>query len=317
MKIKGLPYLFLLLTIPIVLPAQDSYLSQFYTSPLSFNPASTGLINGIYRLTGNFRTQYSSVDLPITDIIASADMPYKRSGFGLVARNYTGGIFSDITFNGSYAYHFRFGKGRKNGLSFGIQAGLAQRSVDRDKITTTDPEIFDVQSVINPELNAGIMYYRPDIRARLNPFAGFSAYRLIDQKNSFTESEVEAVLKQRKYNVFGGVQINLQRKLDVIPQFLTVIQGNQADISAGILAHYFLRDDDVSVLLGGSYRVENAIVIQTGLQYRDFIFGFSYDIALSPLATAFQAGNDGLELSCVYTKKRNVKLKEDNVCPRL
>lgn len=317
MKKSCLLPVFLLLTIPILLPAQDTYLSQFYTSPLNFNPASTGLINGKYRLTGNFRTQYSSIGLPLRDFAVSGDMPFKTSGIGVIAKSFSGGLFNDLVFNLSYAYHLRFGEARKHGLSLGLQGGIAQQSIDREKITTTDPELFDIPTVINPELNAGVMYYHPDIRARLNPFIGFSAYRLINQKNSFVETDDEPVLKARKYNLFGGVQVNLRRDLDLVPQLLAVSQGNNTDIAAGILGHYFMKEDDVSVLVGGSYRVNNAFIVQTGLQYKDFTFGFSYDISVSPLSSALKTTNDGLELSWIYTKKRTIKLKEDNICPGL
>jgi hypothetical protein len=78
--------------------AQDIHFSQYYASPLTLNPALTGLINGDFRAVANYRGQWFSI--PTT----SAAAPYntyqgsfdasvfrkklKNSGLGLGAMFY-------------------------------------------------------------------------------------------------------------------------------------------------------------------------------------------------------------------------------------
>ncbi|MFM8373256.1 MAG: type IX secretion system membrane protein PorP/SprF, partial [Bacteroidota bacterium] len=42
------------------LKAQDPRFSQYYASPWNLNPAMTGLFNGSWRITGNYRDQWGS-----------------------------------------------------------------------------------------------------------------------------------------------------------------------------------------------------------------------------------------------------------------
>jgi hypothetical protein len=42
--------------------AQDVHFTQYFTSPLTLNPANTGLVNCDWRVAGNYRTQWGSVN---------------------------------------------------------------------------------------------------------------------------------------------------------------------------------------------------------------------------------------------------------------
>jgi hypothetical protein len=47
------------------LKAQDPRFSQYYASPWNLNPAMTGLFNGSWRITGNYRDQWGSFLAPV------------------------------------------------------------------------------------------------------------------------------------------------------------------------------------------------------------------------------------------------------------
>jgi len=51
----------LLLFITIGLKAQDPRFSQFYLAPQVLNPAMTGIFDGEYRVTINYRNQWNSI----------------------------------------------------------------------------------------------------------------------------------------------------------------------------------------------------------------------------------------------------------------
>lgn len=318
-----LPVLFLL---PLISLSQDNFssLSQFYTSPLNFNPASTGLHNGLYRVTADARNQFgdlSSSTNSFKNFIFSFDVPIKRFGIGAIVKAESQGLFTNLEAGLSLAYSFALNKKKNHNLAIGVQGVAIQQNFNTSKASFPQtPEEIANPNIINPELNAGLFYYNSNLSAKFNPFLGVSAYRILQLNlQGFTNTGTSGILNARKFNAFGGVQFNANKKFDVVPHALVTYQDQtqQYEANAGILTHYFLRDDDASLLLGGSYRLNTAYIAQVGLQYRDFMFGFSYDFFVAPLATAISTGNDGFEISFIYIKRRNIRFKEDYICPRL
>ena len=67
MNLKNiLQILVIVLTIIMQIPAfgQDIHFSQFYSSPLTLNPAYTGNYEGNWRVMSNYRTQWSAIAEP-------------------------------------------------------------------------------------------------------------------------------------------------------------------------------------------------------------------------------------------------------------
>src|ERR1043165_526077 len=53
--------------------AQDPNFSQFFASPLTLNPALTGKFDGVYRVAGNYRNQWPTINNAFTTATASVD----------------------------------------------------------------------------------------------------------------------------------------------------------------------------------------------------------------------------------------------------
>src|SRR5215212_889052 len=53
--------------------AQSFHFSQFYSTPLLVNPASTGATGGPYRFAANYRSQWKNEGSPYTTFTASGD----------------------------------------------------------------------------------------------------------------------------------------------------------------------------------------------------------------------------------------------------
>src|SRR5688572_31043913 len=53
--------------------AQDPNFSQFFASPLTMNPAMTGKFSGQYRIAGNYRNQWPTINNAYTTATASFD----------------------------------------------------------------------------------------------------------------------------------------------------------------------------------------------------------------------------------------------------
>ena len=54
--------LLVLVFITAITQAQDPHFSQFFSSPLTINPAFTGKFNGSFRVTGNYRNQWPTIN---------------------------------------------------------------------------------------------------------------------------------------------------------------------------------------------------------------------------------------------------------------
>ena len=60
--------------------AQDPNFSQFFASPLTLNPALTGKFDGVYRVAGNYRNQWPTINNAFVTKTASID-------FGILKNN--------------------------------------------------------------------------------------------------------------------------------------------------------------------------------------------------------------------------------------
>src|SRR5271156_6168840 len=101
--------------------AQDVHFTQYFTSPLTLNPALTGLVNEDLRFAANFRTQWSTVSAnPYITGTISYDMAVLKGklpegdalGIGLLGlydKSGTGGL-TNTTVGLSLAYHKAFGR---------------------------------------------------------------------------------------------------------------------------------------------------------------------------------------------------------------
>jgi type IX secretion system PorP/SprF family membrane protein len=70
---KLLLTLLLFTSIVSVSLAQDPNFSQFFASPLTLNPALTGKFDGVFRVAGNYRNQWPSINNAFVTKTASAD----------------------------------------------------------------------------------------------------------------------------------------------------------------------------------------------------------------------------------------------------
>ncbi|MBZ0098367.1 MAG: type IX secretion system membrane protein PorP/SprF, partial [Taibaiella sp.] len=100
--------------------AQDAHFTQYFASPLTLNPALTGLTQCDARLAANYRNQWGSVSSnPYTTATISYDMATMKGalgngdalGVGLLGfydRSGSGGL-QNITVGLSVAYHKALG----------------------------------------------------------------------------------------------------------------------------------------------------------------------------------------------------------------
>lgn len=327
---KGL----LIITIVIAsvkLSAQDAHLSLYDAAPLSLNPAMTGVFEGSWRLHGQYRTQWKAVNFkPYTSALVSFDIPYKKWGFGVQISNFRAGIgnFNALQGSLSAAYTTSFDKKRNHNLSFGIQAGITQKTIEYQLLTYDNQyttangggfdqsidhqESFAGQSLIVPVTNAGLLYFYAKQQSRLNPFIGASVFNLISPQETFLDKENKLPL--RLY-VHAGTRINVTELFYLIPKVLVMQQREFQEQTFALDAGYYLKGSDFYILGGFVYRNKDAAIVSIGAKMDSFIAKIGYDVNVSSLSTS-STGRGGFEISFTYMKQK-AKPKTAKICPRL
>ena len=306
----------------------DPHFSQYYANPLYLNPALTGVIDGDYRATVNFKQQWSALNSSFLTGGASFDMaPKKNFAFGATILNQRAGEldFNYLSALVSGSYRLRFGMEGLQMVSFGLQAGVINRSFDFSQarfgnqfnpISGYDGgmmsgETLSSQSSLVPDVNAGIMYFDGNPNKSVNVFLGASAAHLTRPMDRFSGSNSRIPVR---FTAHGGARIKASELLDIVPNALFMYQGNTNEVSLGAYAQLNV-NPSANILFGGNYRNKDAAIAFVGLQLKNMVFGLSYDINTSTFNRASNS-NGGLELS-ISLIGRNGLIGPNFFCPRL
>jgi type IX secretion system PorP/SprF family membrane protein len=304
---------------------------MYDAAPLFLTPAFTGVLDGSWRVHGQYRTQWRAVNFkPYTTGLVSFDMPYKKWGIGGQIANYRAGFgnYNVLQALFSAGYTIPLEKKKSHMLSFGLQGGLSQKSVEYqlhsfdNQYTTANGggfdngaatgENFGSQSLVVPELNAGIVYYYAKQQSFLNPFAGVSMFNLLTPKESFFNTDND--LPFRIYTHLG-TRINLTDIFYVIPKVLYMHQKKFQEITFAAEAGFYLKSSELYLLGGITYRNKDAFALSVGAKKDNYIAKIAYDINSSSLISA-SSGRGAFEISFTYTHN-NSKHQKVKICPRL
>jgi type IX secretion system PorP/SprF family membrane protein len=119
--------------------AQDHMYSQFFNSPVYLNPALNGQFQGDLRMNLIYRNQFTSVPGGFNYLTASVDynIPQFGGGVGLIFTRGNEGTAGLTKNNIAGIYSYSVGSDDFV-LSFGIQAGVTNRTVDYGKLIFSD-----------------------------------------------------------------------------------------------------------------------------------------------------------------------------------
>jgi type IX secretion system PorP/SprF family membrane protein len=305
--------------------AQDHKFSQFYNSPLNLNPALTGKINSYYRIVANYRNQYARISTPspYNTFSFSGDAGFLRDqlndnilGAGLLfVSDHQGGVLRTNQIFLSTAYHQGFGYDKKHFLSVGFQAGVVNRSIDRNIFFADEfnGESFDLgtsidwlniedRAIWNFNMHAGI-FWSSSFSESISAYAGGALFNILRPKETFLGEENE---RDFRYTGSGGLVIDINKKVMLSPNALFMRQSEATQIIAGTTASFNLsgprRPYETSLYVGGMYDFNGAIIGSAGVQYQGFQLGMSYDLTLSNLNDA-NNGYGAFEVSIIYVGK--------------
>jgi type IX secretion system PorP/SprF family membrane protein len=310
----------------------DPHFSQYYVYPSWINPGLTGAFDGDYRVAGIYRNQWNSVSSPFSTVGISADIPTNKNlNFGINLLNQTAGDggYSYTTGYLSVAYTgIKFGKQGYQRLAFGVQGGFVGRKINPSKFQYGDQWLAGTgYSPSNPtgdfisktsstvfDAAAGILFYDADPTKKANLFVGFSASHLTQPTDPFANGTKQNL--PLRYTAHAGIKLALSERASIIPNLLYLRQGNAEEKMAGAYAQ--LKANDITdFLFGANYRLNDAVVPFVGLDYKNLVFGLSYDVNISDLGSAVKSANS-FELSLSFVGKKSYKYNDQHfICPRL
>ncbi|MFM8592014.1 MAG: PorP/SprF family type IX secretion system membrane protein [Sphingomonadales bacterium] len=310
----------------------DPHFSQFYAYPLGLNPGLAGVNGGDFRVSAVYRTQWAQVMTPFTTMGISADVATQKNiNFGINLLNQTAG-------NAGYQYQHgyltigyggvRFGEDDNQQISFGIQVGALARKFDPsgfqfgdqwNSITGYDPAVSSADllprtSSSDLDMGAGVSYSDARENRPLRLFGGFSAFHLNRPQDPFVTRSVSQQIPMR-FSVHGGVQISLNERIQLTPQFLVTKQGTAMEQMLGMSIR-MPAASNADLLAGINYRINDALAPYLGVGYGQWLFGFSYDVAAGELGKQVP-GTSSFELSLTYTGLPSGRPIRYLSCPRL
>ena len=310
--------------ISVMLTAQDPHFSQFFSSPLTLNPAFTGKFFGSYRVAGNYRNQWPTLNNAFTTTTASVDFQVLKNR--IIASD-TWGIgvmgYSDNSANGaikfnyasfSTAYHKGLDEDGMHQIGAGFQVTYANTIVNTSLLTFEDQlttagftgvtsEVFS-SSTLNSnyiDLNAGLLY-NGSTNDRNNFYFGLSMYHINRPNQKFVGA---AYFLTPRTNFHAGGYFPIGETTTMHISALQMFQGGFSETMVGGAIQLNTNPDDIkstSLYLGTWMRFNDAIIPYIGIEFSDYRLGASYDYNTSLIRTATQ-NRGGIEISLIYIRR--------------
>lgn len=310
----------------------DPHFSQYYAYPLWLNPALAGAIDGDYRVSANYRSQWNNISNPFSTIGVSADfVTPKNLNIGVNVLNQKAGDagYNYLNAYASVAYTgIKFGAQGYQRLVIGLQGGVLSRRFDPAKfqfgdqwnpITGYNPSNMSGEALSRNSSNvfdagAGILYFDGDPNKTLNPFIGVSAFHLTQPDDPFVFGRKEKL--PIRYAVHGGLRFTLSDQISITPNALFMRQNNSDEKMIGAYAQ-IKANTFTDFLIGGNYRFDDAATPFIGFHYQNMVIGFSYDTNTSRLGNLARSSN-AFEISLSFIGRKTRAFPDMNfICPRL
>lgn len=306
----------------------DAHFTQYYAHPLWLNPALTGVNDGFYRVTANYRYQWPSIASPFITKGISGDISVSEAfSVGMTVLSQTTGDGGYYYNNGYLSVSYKARLTEYKMISGGFQVGMLNRGIDPGKfqygnqynpLIGYDPTIPSNEQFMRINATAldgslGLMYFDAEPDKAANAFFGVSAYHPTEPRNQFLANGNNNKIPMR-YALHGGVRMRMSDRVDLTPHAVLLKQGDASEIMGGLSMNMQLQEG-ADLLLGTTYRLNDAVAPNIGIHLNGLTIGFSYDINMSKMKTA-SSGNGGYELSISFIGRRKIT-DSKFVCPRL
>lgn len=342
----GLAYLWaslLLLFVCQAVRAQEPRFSQFEAAPMMLNPALAGAVSDL-ALNANYRVQRLGAIHYQTTYFSSVFPLYQQEqeatrvgGLALSATHDVAGESGEVKSREVHfagAYNVPLDLYRTQVITFGIQAGYLQTSIDFGVLNWPSQVTFNGFDPSKPvpmdqyeqsfglfKVSAGAFWmFDPGNHpfrtgSGLKVYGGFSLVNLNKPARSWVQgnsSELPLLLR-----VHGGSEHALNNRLSIAPNFMVVSQQQHTQYSVGttlrLMQHVSTPSNPkltkLTLQMGTWYRWSDALVFLVGLSNKKFNAALSYDVNASTERAAFQS-QQVLELSLGYRFLKDYRPKK-------
>lgn len=314
-QIRTTIFLFFLMFIVTSLHAQqEPQFTQNMFNRVFTNPGFAGIGDGIC-VSGLGRQQWAGFKdsegekvAPETFVI-SIDAPVRilRGGVTALVMQDNIGFTKTITLRIGYSYIKEVGFGK---LGIGLQGGFNNRTMDFSKFIAVDPNDMLLQQVSGEESemlidgSLGVVYEVPD-----QYFVGVSVNQLLQTRgkelanwttnvdSTTTGSFLYRMTLDRTFYIQGGYDYVFRNHPNFAILPYAMIKFDQAAVQVDIAALLEFK----GMFWGGlNYRIQDAISIIAGLQFKSFKLGYSYDITTSKMGLSRTGGSHEIMLQYCF-----------------
>jgi type IX secretion system PorP/SprF family membrane protein len=313
------------LTLGLCASAQDPNFSQFFASPLTLNPALTGKFDGVYRVAGNYRNQWPTINNAFRTYTASFDMgilknsipEFDQFGIGFLgfADDAGNGVLKNNAIGMSLAYHKALDENGFHQLGVGFQGAYVGKRLDVTKVTFEDQltpsgftgatsEVFPGQKVNVSyfDMNAGILY-NGTTDGYNNFYLGASMYHINRPKESFQDQQYFNLSGRLTLQAGGKVRVGANNYVHMSANYSRQANANNTVVGGAYALNVNDSEDNpTNIYIGSWYRFGDAIIPYVGLEFGEFHIGATYDVNISSLKPGSNM-RGGAEISLIYIKK--------------
>jgi type IX secretion system PorP/SprF family membrane protein len=330
--------------------AQNIQYSQFHHSPLLLNPAAVAAKSELLAMF-NYRTQLTQTGQSYSTPMLSLVMPFinnrerDNAAFGKMQHIHRWGgvgisVLQDVekgsdqtklrTTGGHLTYAHNLDIGGTSYLSFGMQMGYFNRSLETDLVTESqfvyggaDPSLPANEDFVGSSINfatfsAGMMVYSEDQHGRFKNYFSLAAYNFNQPNVTFFERAANQNTDALPVRMVAaaGVRVYDNGRFTVLPKVRWIQQRSSSQVNVGVLTKIHPKEDDphTSIGVGAWYSVDNAAIISFEYYNPHFILGLSYDLRFGS-NLALGEGNGIPEISLAFrkliepTKKKKRKIR--------
>jgi type IX secretion system PorP/SprF family membrane protein len=309
--------------------AQDPSFSQFFSSPLTLNPALTGNFNGTMRAVSNIRSQNADYNNAYNTKTVSVDFNLMTNKIKSIDRLSMGVLLlSDqtgnkiITHNNigiSLSYMKGLDNEQKRSITIGFQGNYSNRRFNsanaqfEDQLTpsgftiaSTDLLLNNNLSLSSLDINTGLLYqYAPT--SEHHYYIGAAVFNLLQSQKGFGNSTSIAPLRK---TIHGGMMSPIGYAGTFHASFHLQEQKGFAQLLIGTAYSYYIKDalrSYVELYAGAWYRTDQSIIPYIGIEWNYFRLGYTNDISFSNRITAGQLRHSN-EISLYYTLNKDKSL---------
>ena len=264
-------------------------MSQYVYNRYLINPAATGITKD-FPVAFTYRKLWAGIsESPTVYYLTGNSTFFNSMAAGAKFINYQAGPLRKTGAELTYSYHFELNSDLN--LSLGLSGLLYQFDLKKSELNIEDPDdpVFaGTEKMFVPDASFGAYLYADDY------YVGLSVPQLFNRNIDLKSDNVLQEKQVRHYYLFGGYSYKIDKDFELDPSLMVkFIEAGLYQIDINV--HTRIKD---IFLAGISFRSSDAIILQVGFNYKEMLFGYSYDITISGLNAATFGSH---EIQLIYT----------------